>query len=76
MKTIIRYLVKNAKGEYQSAYSTKLGKDNAFKYATLTAKDIFGVVFAIDGNGNEKEIASYPKPNKKKSKQKAAQKTI
>ena len=76
MKTIIRYLVRNAKGEYQSAYSTKLGKDKAFKYATLTARDIFGVVFAIDENGNEKEIASYPKPNKKKSKQKAAQKTI
>tara|TARA_R100001377_G_C3194673_1_gene112156 strand:+ start:4190 stop:4420 length:231 start_codon:yes stop_codon:yes gene_type:complete len=76
MKTITRYLVKNAKGEYQSAYSTKLGKDNAFKYATLTARDIFGVIFAIDENGDEKEIASYPKPQPKKKKQKIAQKAV
>ena len=76
MKTITRYLVKNAKGEYQSAYSTKLGKDKAFKYATLTARDIFGVIFAIDENGDEKEIVSYPKPQPKKKKQKIAQKAI
>jgi hypothetical protein len=76
MKTIIRYLVKNAKGEYQSAYSTKLGKDKAFKYATLTAKDIFGAIFAIDENGDEKEIVIYPKPQPKKKKQKIAQKAI
>jgi len=76
MKIITRYLVKNAKGEYQSAYSTKLGKDNAFKYATLTARDIFGVIFAIDENGDEKEIASYPKPQPKKKKQKIAQKAV
>ena len=78
MKTIIRYLVKNAKGEYQSAYSTKLGNDNAFKYATLTARDIFGVIFAVDENGNEEEIVGYPKPEpkKNKNKQKTAQKAI
>jgi hypothetical protein len=76
MKTIIRYLVRNAKGEYQSAYSTKLGKDKAFKYATLTARDIFGVIFAIDENGDEKEIVGYPKPQPKKKKQKIAQKAI
>ena len=76
MKTITRYLVRNAKGEYQSAYSTKLGKDNAFKYATLTARDIFGVIFAIDENGDEKEIARYPKPQPKKKKQKTAQKAV
>ena len=76
MKTIIRYLVRNAKGEYQSAYSTKLGKDNAFKYATLTARDIFGAIFSVDVDGDEKEIVSYPKPESKKKKQKIAQKTI
>ena len=76
MKTIIRYLVRNAKGEYQSAYSTKLGKDNAFKYATLTARDIFGAIFSVDDNGDEKEIVSYPKPEPKKKKQKMEQKAI
>ena len=74
MKTIIRYLVRNIKGEYQSAYSIKLGKDKAFKYATLTAKDIFGVILAIYDNGDEKEIASYPESKKKR--QKAAQKSV
>ena len=76
MKTIIRYLVRNAKGEYQSAYSTKLGKDNAFKYATLTARDIFGAIFSVDDNGDEKEIVSYPKPEPKKKKKKIEQKAI
>ena len=76
MKTIIRYLVKNAKGEYQSAYSTKLGKDNAFKYATLTAREIFGVIYSVDNDGDEKEIVSFPKPEPKKKKQKIAQKAI
>ena len=76
MKTIIRYLVKNAKGEYQSAYSTKLGKDNAFKYATLTAREIFGVIYSVDNNGDEKEVVSFPKPEPKKKKQKIAQKAI
>ena len=76
MKTIIRYLVRNAKGEYQSAYSTKLGKDNAFKYATLTARDIVGAIQSVDNNGDEKEIVSFPKPEPKKKKQKIAQKTI
>ena len=72
MKTIIRYLVRNAKGEYQSAYSTKLGKDNAFKYATLTARDIFGSIFSVDDNGNEKEVVSYLKPEPKNKKQKTS----
>ena len=76
MKTIIRYLVRNAKGEYQSAYSTNLGKDNALKYATLTARDIFGVIYSVDNDGNEKEIASYPKPVPQKKKQKMGQKAI
>ena len=54
MKTsITRYIVRNAKGEYQSAYSTKLGNDNAFKYATLTARDVFGVIYSVDTDGNE-----------------------
>lgn len=74
MKTITRYLVKNAKGEYQSAYSTKLGEDKAFKYATLTAKDIFGVIVAVYDDGDEKEVVSYPEPKKKR--RKAAQKSI
>ena len=76
MKTITRYLVRNAKGEYQSAYSTKLGNDNAFKYATLTAKDIFGAIYSVDNNGDEKEIVSFPKPEPKKKNQKIAQKAI
>ena len=76
MKTIIRYLVRNAKGEYQSAYSTKLGNDNALKYATLTAREIFGAIFSVDNDGDEKEIVSYPKPEPKKKKQKIAQKAI
>jgi len=76
MKTIIRYLVRNAKGEYQSAYSIKLGNDNAFKYATLTAREIFGVIYSVDNNGDEKEIVSFPKPEPKKKKQKIAQEAI
>ena len=68
MKSIIRYIVKNAKGEYQSAYSTKLGNDNAFKYATLTARDVFGVIYSVDGDGNETEVVSFPKPDKKNKK--------
>ena len=68
MKSIIRYIVKNAKGEYQSAYSTKLGNDNAFKYATLTARDVFGVIYSVDIDGNETEVTSFPKPDKKNRK--------
>ena len=68
MKSIIRYIVKNAKGEYQSAYSTKLGNDNAFKYATLTARDVFGVIYSVDADGNETEVTSFPKPDKKTKK--------
>ena len=76
MKTITRYLVRNAKGEYQSEYSIKLGKDNALKYATLTAREIFGAIFSVDNDGDEKEIVSYTKPEPKKKKQKIAQKAI
>jgi hypothetical protein len=73
MKSIIRYIVKNAKGEYQSAYSTKLGNDKAFKYATLTARDVFGVIYSVDASGNdidgnETEVTSFPKPDKKNRK--------
>ena len=68
MKSIIRYIVKNAKGEYQSAYSTKLGNDNAFKYATLTARDVFGVIYSFVIDGNETEVTSFPKPDKKNRK--------
>ena len=74
MKSIIRYIVKNAKGEYQSAYSTKLGNDNAFKYATLTARDVFGVIYSVDATGNETEVVSFPKPEPKKKNKKLAQK--
>ena len=70
MKSIIRYIVKNAKGEYQSAYSTKFGNDNAFKYATLTARDVFGVIYSVDANGNETEVVSFPKPEPKKNNRK------
>lgn len=77
MKSIIRYIVKNAKGEYQSAYSTKLGSDNAFKYATLTARDVFGTIYSVDTNGNEVEVVSFPKADsKKKNRKKTAQKTV
>ena len=69
MKNIIRYIVKDAKGEYQSAYSTKLGVKDAFKYATLTAKDVYGVIYSVDNNGNEEQVTSYPKPEKKKKPQ-------
>ena len=75
MKSIIRYIVKNAKGDYQSAYSTKLGNDNAFKYATLTARDVFGVIYSVDADGNETEVVSFPKAeSKKKNKKRPAQK--
>lgn len=69
MKEIIRYIVKDTKGDYQTAYSTKLGVKEAFKYATLTAKDIFGTIYSIDGNGNEEQVISFPKPEKKKKPQ-------
>jgi hypothetical protein len=69
MKSIIRYIVKDAKGEYQSAYSTKLGVKDAFKYATLTAKDVYGVIYSVDNDGNEEQVTSYPKPEKKKKPQ-------
>ena len=74
MKSIIRYIVKNAKGEYQSAYSTKLGNKEAFKYAELTAKDVYGTIFSVDTEGNEMEVVSFPKPEPKKKNKKLAQK--
>ena len=75
MKTITRYLVRNAKGEYQSAYSTKLGNKEAFKYAELTAKDVFGTIYSVDTNGNETEVVNFPKPDPKKKNKKLAQKS-
>ncbi len=74
MKSIIRYIVKNAKGEYQSAYSTKLGNKEAFKYAELTAKDVYGTIFSVDTEGNEMEVVSFPKPEPKRKNKKLAQK--
>tara|TARA_B100000029_G_scaffold207210_1_gene205041 strand:- start:256 stop:486 length:231 start_codon:yes stop_codon:yes gene_type:complete len=74
MKSIIRYIVRNAKGEYQSAYSTKLGNKEAFKYAELTAKDVYGTIFSVDTEGNEMEVVSFPKPEPKKKNKKLAQK--
>ena len=70
MKSIIRYIVRNAKGEYQSAYSTKLGNKEAFKYAELTAKDVFGTIYSVDTDGNETEVVSFPKPEPKKNNRK------
>ena len=72
--SIIRYIVRNAKGEYQSAYSTKLGNKEAFKYAELTAKDVYGTIFSVDTEGNEMEVVSFPKPEPKKKNKKLAQK--
>ena len=69
MKNIIRYIVKDAKGEYQSAYSTKLGVKDAFKYATLTAKDVYGVIYSVDNNGNMEQVVNFPKPEKRKKPQ-------
>ena len=71
MKKIIRYIVRNAKGEYQSAYSTKLGNEEAFKYAELTAKDVYGTIYSVDDRGAETEIKKYVKPEKKQKIQKA-----
>ena len=73
-KNIIRYIVKNAKGEYQSAYSTKLGNKEAFKYAELTAKDIYGIIYSVDATGLETEINRYIKPEKKSYKKTSPQK--
>ena len=76
MKTsITRYIVRNAKGEYQSAYSTKLGNKEAFKYAELTAKDVFGTIYSVDTDGNEIEVVSFPKPESKKKNKKITQKS-
>ena len=72
--SIIRYIVRNAKGEYQSAYSTKLGNKEAFKYAELTAKDVYGTIFSVDTEGNETEIVNFPKPEPKRKNKKLAQK--
>ena len=72
--SIIRYIVRNAKGEYQSAYSTKLGNKKAFKYAALTAKDVYGTIFSVDTEGNEIEVVSFPKPEPKRKNKKLAQK--
>ena len=66
MKNIVRYLVWDADGVYQSAYSSKLGSNEAFKYATLTAKDIDVVIYSVDDSGNETEVKRYKKPEKKK----------
>ena len=76
MKNIVRYLVRDADGVYQSAYSSKLGSNEAFKYATLTAKDIHGVIYSVDDSGNETEVKRYKKPEKKKKTQSTVNKKI
>ncbi|MEY2973116.1 MAG: hypothetical protein RI886_893 [Pseudomonadota bacterium] len=43
-----KYIVKDRKGEYQSAYNLKLGKQKAYDWAVQCAKSVNGVVYLVD----------------------------
>jgi len=52
-----KYIVKDRKGHYQSAYNLKLGKDKAYDWAVQCAKSVNGVVYLVDEDKKtEKEV--------------------
>jgi hypothetical protein len=53
-----RYIVKDKKGTYQSAYNLKLGQKEAYSWAVQCAKSVDGgVVYLVDDDMNtEKEV--------------------
>jgi len=52
-----KYIVKNKKGDYQSAYNLKLGKQKAYGWAVQCAKSVDGIVYLIDEDAKtEKEV--------------------
>lgn len=52
-----KYIVKDRKGHYQSAYNLKLGKDKAYDWAVQCAKLVNGVVYLVDEDKKtEKEV--------------------
>jgi len=50
-----KYIVKDKKGHYQSAYNLKLGKNNAFSWAVQCAKKVNGVVYLVDEDKKTEE---------------------
>jgi len=53
----IKYVVKDKRGDYQSAYNLKLGKQKAYDWAIQCAKSVKGVVYLIDEDAKtEKEV--------------------
>jgi len=52
-----KYIVKDKKGHYQSAYNLKLGENNAYSWALQCAKKVDGIVYLVDEDKKtEKEI--------------------
>ena len=52
-----KYIVKNKKGDYQSAYNLKLGKQKAYDWAVQCAKSVDCIVYLIDEDAKtEKEV--------------------
>lgn len=54
----IRYIVKDKKGVYQSAYNLKLGEKQAYDWAVQCAKSVEGgtVYYVDDDAKTEKEV--------------------
>lgn len=50
-----KYIVKDKKGHYQSAYNLKLGKDKAYSWAVQCAKKVNGIVYLVNEELNTEE---------------------
>ena len=51
----IKYIVKDRRGHYQSAYNLKLGKDKAYQWAVQCAKSVNGVVYLVNEDEKTEE---------------------
>lgn len=53
-----RYIVKDKKGAYQSAYNLHFGKEKAFDWAVQCAKTVKGTVYFVD-DAAKTEVAVF-----------------
>lgn len=51
-----RYIVKDKKGTYQSAYNLSFGKEKALDWAVQCAKQVGGVVYYVDDDAKTEEL--------------------
>jgi len=59
----VKYIVKDRKGHYQSAYNLKLGEKKALDWAVQCAKSVNGVVYLVDEDKKtEKEVFRVTSP--------------